>query len=96
MPEATQSKWWRDADEPSRPLVCPKCNQALALDWSDRFMMLFERDVASVQQLKMLTEDACEAYKEACKHMGNHHLYKWELASMLLKLMPLAKLGNSF
>lgn len=57
-------------------------------------MMLFERDVTSVQQLKYLTEDACAAYNEACKRMFEFHFYKWELASMLLKLMPLAQLGK--
>lgn len=62
--------------------------------WSDNFMVLFERDVSSVQQLKWLTEDACVAYKVAATHMAQLHLHKWELASMLLKLMPLAQLGN--
>lgn len=95
MPDANQSRWWRDADAPARPLVCAKCGRALDLGWSDAFMVLFERDVSSVQQLKWLTQDVCEAYGGACERMAALHLYKWELASMVVKLMPLAKLGKA-
>lgn len=57
-------------------------------------MVLFERDVASVQQLKWLTEDACAAYKVAGRQMAEQHLHKWDMASMVLKLLPIALLGE--
>lgn len=94
VPDAKQSKWWRNADEPSHPLVCAKCKRTLDISWSDQMMSLFERDVESAQQLKWLAQDACDVYFDGCRRMATYHLQKWDMASMVLKLLPIAQIGK--
>lgn len=94
VPDVAQSKWWRNSDIPVTPLVCAKCDQTVDPDFCVAFMVLFERDVVSVQQLMWLVADVCSAYKAAGKWMATQHLHKWDMASMVLKLMPLSQLGE--